>query len=50
MYWSSFDVGTNLKLLREAGFTINTQDILEDDEDGKLVPFVWIIAEKKKTK
>jgi SAM-dependent methyltransferase len=47
MYWSSFDVETNLKLLRDAGFAIDVQEILEDDEDGKLVPFVWILAEKK---
>lgn len=50
MYWSSFDVETNLKLLREAGFVINVQEILEDDEDGRPVPFVWILAEKTETK
>jgi SAM-dependent methyltransferase len=46
MYWSSFDVETNLKLLRDAGFAINEHEILEDDEDGRLVPFVWILSEK----
>jgi SAM-dependent methyltransferase len=46
MYWSSFDVETNLKLLRDAGFTIDEHDILEDDEDGRLVPFVWILVVK----
>jgi SAM-dependent methyltransferase len=50
MYWSSFDVETNLKLLRDTGFTIHVHEILEDNEDGKLVPFVWIIAEKNKSK
>jgi len=50
MYWSSFDVETNLKLLRDAGFSISIQEILEDDEDGKLVPFVWILAEKNTSK
>lgn len=50
MYWSSFDVETNLKLLRDAGFAINVHEILEDDEDGRLVPFVWILAEKTKSK
>jgi SAM-dependent methyltransferase len=48
MYWSSFDVETNLKLLRDAGFAINEHEILEDDEDGRLVPFVWILSEKNK--
>lgn len=50
MYWSSFDVETNLKLLRDAGFAINVHEILEDNEDGRLVPFVWILAEKNKSK
>jgi SAM-dependent methyltransferase len=48
MYWSSFDVETNLKLLRDAGFAINEHEILEDDEDGRHVPFVWILSEKNK--
>lgn len=48
MYWSSFDVETNLKLLRDVGFAINEHEILEDDEDGRLVPFVWILSEKNK--
>jgi ubiquinone/menaquinone biosynthesis C-methylase UbiE len=47
MYWSSFGVETNLKLLQDAGFAIDKHEILEDDEDGRLVPFLWIIAEKK---
>ncbi|KAF4631902.1 hypothetical protein G7Y89_g6238 [Cudoniella acicularis] len=46
MYWSSFDVKTNLKLIRDAGFAINEHEVLEDDEDGTLVPFLWILAEK----
>ncbi|KFX97108.1 hypothetical protein O988_05036 [Pseudogymnoascus sp. VKM F-3808] len=48
MYWSSFDVETNLGLLREAGFTVTEHEILEDDEDGKIIPFLWILAEKSK--
>lgn len=48
MYWSSYDVDTNLGLLREAGFSITEHEILEDDEDGKIIPFLWILAEKSK--
>lgn len=48
MYWSSFDVETNLKLLRDAGFAINEHKVLEDDEDGRLVPFLWTLSEKNK--
>ncbi|KFZ23778.1 hypothetical protein V502_01735 [Pseudogymnoascus sp. VKM F-4520 (FW-2644)] len=48
MYWSSFDVETNLGLLREAGFAVAEHEILEDDEDGKIIPFLWILAEKSK--
>jgi ubiquinone/menaquinone biosynthesis C-methylase UbiE len=46
MYWSSFDVETNLNLLRDTGFVINEHEILEDDEDGEIAPFVWILGEK----
>lgn len=46
MYWSSYDVETNLKLLQGDGFTIDEREVLEDDEDGKLVPFSWILAVK----
>lgn len=48
MYWSSYDVETNLGLLREAGFAVTEHEILEDDEDGKIIPFLWILAEKSK--
>ncbi|KAH8811350.1 methyltransferase type 11 [Xylogone sp. PMI_703] len=46
MYWSSFDTETNMKLLRDVGFVIDEHEILEDDEDGRLVPFVWILSKK----
>ncbi|KFY33561.1 hypothetical protein V494_07522 [Pseudogymnoascus sp. VKM F-4513 (FW-928)] len=48
MYWSSFDVETNLGLLKEAGFAVTEHEILEDDEDGKIIPFLWILAQKSK--
>ncbi|OBT58984.1 hypothetical protein VE04_00795 [Pseudogymnoascus sp. 24MN13] len=48
MYWSSYGVETNLRLLQEAGFAVTEHEILEDDEDGKIIPFLWILAEKIK--
>lgn len=46
MYWSSHDAQTNLDLVRQAGFTLVETEILIDDEDGELVPFLWILAQK----
>jgi SAM-dependent methyltransferase len=46
MYWSSFDAGTNLKMLQDIGFTIVESQILPDDEDGRIVPFLWVLARK----
>ncbi|KAJ9609899.1 hypothetical protein H2200_006228 [Cladophialophora chaetospira] len=46
MYWSSYDADTNLRSLRGAGFAIVESEILLDDEDGRPVPFLWILARK----
>ncbi|OCT52096.1 putative O-methyltransferase [Cladophialophora carrionii] len=46
MYWSSFDAETNLQSLRSSGFTIIDSQILPDDEDGRIVPFLWVLARK----
>lgn len=47
MYWSGFDTETNLDILREVGFDIVESEVLYDDEDGRLVPFLWILAQKR---
>ncbi|OAP60606.1 hypothetical protein AYL99_05608 [Fonsecaea erecta] len=47
MYWSSFDVETNLEMIKDAGFTVIQSEVLHDDEDGRLVPFLWVLAEKR---
>lgn len=46
MYWSSFDSRTNVDLVKQAGFTI--QSALEETapEFGQPVTFLWIIARK----
>jgi SAM-dependent methyltransferase len=47
MYWSSYDVQTNEKMLIGAGFELLETEVVEDDEDGELVPFYWVLAKKK---
>ncbi|KAH0844912.1 putative O-methyltransferase [Fonsecaea pedrosoi] len=46
MYWSSFDVETGMKMLKDTGFTVTQSEVLHDDEDGRLVPFLWVLAQK----
>lgn len=46
MYWSSFDAEMNLQQVRDAGFNIVESEILVDNEDGRLAPFLWILAQK----
>lgn len=47
MYWSSYDTKTNQEMVREAGFRLLEAEIVCDDEDGKPVPFVWVLAIKE---
>ena len=47
MYWSSYDAATNLKMVEMAGFEIVESAVVEDDEDGRKVPFLWVLAKKK---
>ncbi len=46
MYWSSFNVETNIEQLEKAGFTIVESEVLSIKEDGNMVPFLWILAKK----
>ncbi|KIW95402.1 uncharacterized protein Z519_03986 [Cladophialophora bantiana CBS 173.52] len=46
MYWSSFDAETSLEMLKDTGFSIIQSEVLHDDEDGRLVPFLWVLASK----
>jgi SAM-dependent methyltransferase len=46
MYFSHFDAATNLDLLQQAGFLIERQEIVAEDEDGELVDFLWVVAAK----
>lgn len=47
MYWSSYDVPTNLQIVQRAGLEIVEAETLFDDEEGKSVPFLWILAQKR---
>lgn len=46
MYWSSFDADKNLLMVKDIGFKIEKNEIIEDDEDGRRVPFLWVLARK----
>lgn len=47
MFWSSWDEHRNLEMIRQAGFKVLEAEVLEDDEDGRAVPFLWVLAEKE---
>ena len=46
MFWSGYDAKINSNVLTNIGFVLFEDKIVEDDEDGKLVPFQWILAMK----
>ena len=46
MFWSHFDAATNQRLVEEAGLEIADASILDEDEDGVPVPFLWMTARR----
>jgi SAM-dependent methyltransferase len=40
MYWSSYDVQTNKQMLIGTGFELVKAEVIEDDKDRRLVPFL----------
>lgn len=50
MYWSGFDKATNVGMVIEAGFDIVEEETTQEEEDGTIVPFLWILAKKRRTK
>lgn len=48
MFWSSFDAATNLKMVEEAELEVVESAVIEDREDDKVIPFLWIVAKKRK--
>ena len=48
MYWSSFDVDANLRMLRAAGFAILCSRLETAEEDGQPVTFLWVLARRER--
>lgn len=46
MFFSHFDAETNIRLLEGAGLAIRQFEVIGEEENGKTVKFLWIIAEK----
>ena len=45
MFFSSYDAATNRALLRDAGFHLIFDEVLDTVEPAGPVPFLWVIAE-----
>jgi SAM-dependent methyltransferase len=46
MYFSSHDAATGKRLVTAAGLNLLNADLVTDDEDGRPVTFLWIVAQK----
>ena len=46
MYWSQWDATTNRRLVETAGLRIISAREETADEDGALITFLWVVAEK----
>jgi hypothetical protein len=46
MYFYHFDASTNLNLVSSAGLQLLDQEIVGQEEFGKVVQFLWIVAQK----
>jgi cyclopropane fatty-acyl-phospholipid synthase-like methyltransferase len=46
MFFSHFDAETNMRLVEKAGLVITQSEIIGEEENGKMVEFLWIVAQK----
>jgi hypothetical protein len=46
MFFSFFDAKTTLVLIQQAGFTIVHHDIESQLEQGREVPYFWVLGSK----
>ncbi len=46
MYWSSFDAETNERMLRDAGFRLESADVLTQTFDGEDETHLWVVARR----
>ena len=44
MYWSSFDAETNAQMLRDAGFELESAEVLTTAFDGEDESNLWVVA------
>ncbi|UNI19431.1 hypothetical protein JDV02_005615 [Purpureocillium takamizusanense] len=47
MYWSQCGPEANARMVAEAGFDVVRNTIIEEEEDGRVIPFQWILARKQ---
>jgi len=47
MYWSSYDVQTNLALAGDAGLDVLSARVVPQEEDGKVFSFLWLVARSR---
>lgn len=47
MYWSHFDAETNRQVVADAGFEIESSDVISELEDGVAFNHQWIVATKR---
>lgn len=46
MYWSNWDVATNRRLVTDAGLSLLQANRKPQDEDGRVLHFLWVLAQK----
>jgi len=46
MFFSSFDAATNRRLLRQAGFELLVDEVIQVQEPEGSVPFLWVLARR----
>ncbi len=46
MYWSSFDAETNERMLRDAGFELESADVVTQTFDGEDETHLWVVARR----
>jgi 2-polyprenyl-3-methyl-5-hydroxy-6-metoxy-1,4-benzoquinol methylase len=46
MFFSHFDAATNIRLVEGAGLVIRQREVIGEEEDGTVVDFLWVVAQK----
>jgi SAM-dependent methyltransferase len=47
MYWSGFGANVYRDMVRQAGFDDVDVEVIEHEEDGQLIPFLWMLVKKR---